>query len=130
MLRGKLVSAVEVFPNLARFAPAVNPRPLTPPEAVQDQPPDQHRSLLQHLYSDLGVLVYAGANVSQVKSISKLLSRIIREGGSQQLAKPTKSGFDRSTVFKLSTGEHHLDKDFRTEVRRWQKMCDVCGAVC
>lgn len=116
MARRYLVPAVEALPNLARFAPALTPRAMTVLQSVGPKPPQIKRALVQHLYNDLGVLVYAGANVEQVNRIGDLLGKTVAGGGLQRLASSARLGFDKMVIMKMPTEEWHVDKEYRTEV--------------
>ncbi|KAM5356561.1 hypothetical protein ACJ41O_003207 [Fusarium nematophilum] len=66
--------ACRVFPTLGRFTPTFLPRPydLATPIKVKDNPKLDSvamENMLQHLYSDFGVLVFAGASPAQVRQI-------------------------------------------------------------
>ncbi|KFA76502.1 hypothetical protein S40288_10619 [Stachybotrys chartarum IBT 40288] len=80
---GGLAPALEVFKTLLRY-PMVQPRRQTkfaPPGHTGTIGIVQAQLSLQHLYSDLGVLVFSGLNPHQIRRVSNILTWVTKRGG-------------------------------------------------
>lgn len=78
-----LPPALQVFPTLARYA--LRPRRLAEiPIGGPSTPQISAKALQQsaiHLYHDLGVLVWVGCSVDQVRRIGDVLRQVVAWGG-------------------------------------------------
>lgn len=126
------LSALDVFPTLKRY-PAFWPRvPDIVPigfrlsqtkdekakghaEVREATPKDYKREThlskgLRTLYSDLGVLAFAGCTTAQTERIGAILKEVMRWGCPARLNQSTRSGYSPSQ-YKLKVGSRTLLKD-------------------
>ncbi|KAM5372211.1 hypothetical protein ACJZ2D_007611 [Fusarium nematophilum] len=119
--------ACRVFPTLGRFTPTFLPRPydLATPIKVKDNPKLDSvamENMLQHLYSDFGVLVFAGASPAQVRQIGTnlMVANIPGLGGLRWLHNGVVRGglrendvsqYDKFTVYRFPTKDGHIEED-------------------
>ncbi|KAL7896191.1 hypothetical protein HDV63DRAFT_170098 [Trichoderma sp. SZMC 28014] len=79
----RLAPALEIFPTLARFQ-TIRPRRLAEVPIGGPSHEVSPRALQQsaiHLYHDLGVIVFAGCSVAEVRRIGDVLKEVVAFGG-------------------------------------------------
>lgn len=79
----RLAPALEIFPTLARFQ-TIRPRRLAEVPIGGPSHEVSPRALQQstiHLYHDLGVIVFAGCSVAEVRRIGDVLKEVVALGG-------------------------------------------------